>query len=165
MGRPEKNPARPLIPISRREFLNRSSTALAGSMVIALILPEGSSAGIAGADYDWDRHRWVAGRRCVLGGVEFPDSEGGPQAHSDGDVVCHALCDALLGALNLGDIGRHFPDTDPQVQVPIRCINKSLRFELFQKIFYDLFIFVLADRQSIHRKAVIFDEIRYFRHS
>ena len=62
----------------------------------------------------WDRHRWVAGRRCVLGGVEFSDSEGGPQAHSDGDVVCHALCDALLGALNLGDIGRHFPDTDPQ---------------------------------------------------
>lgn len=61
----------------------------------------------------WDRHRWVAGRRCVLGGVEFPESEGGPLAHSDGDVVCHALCDALLGALNLGDIGRHFPDTDP----------------------------------------------------
>ncbi len=45
--------------ISRREFLHRSSSALAGSMVIALILPEGSSAGIDGADYDWDRHRWV----------------------------------------------------------------------------------------------------------
>ena len=55
----DKDSARPIIPISRREFLNRSSTALAGSMVIALVLPEGSSAGIAGANYDWDRHRWV----------------------------------------------------------------------------------------------------------
>ncbi len=60
----------------------------------------------------WDRHRLEAGRRCVLGGVEFPDSPSGPVAHSDGDVVCHAICDALLGALSLGDIGRHFPDTD-----------------------------------------------------
>jgi len=59
MARHDKDSTRPLIPISRREFLNRSSSALAGSMVIALILPEGSSAGITGADYDWDRHRWV----------------------------------------------------------------------------------------------------------
>jgi tetrathionate reductase subunit B len=59
MGLHDKDSAGPLSPISRREFLNRSSTALAGSMVIALVLPEGSSAGIAGADYDWDRHRWV----------------------------------------------------------------------------------------------------------
>lgn len=62
----------------------------------------------------WDRHRLEAGRRCVLGGVDFPDSSVGMVAHSDGDVVCHAICDALLGALSLGDIGRHFPDTDPQ---------------------------------------------------
>ena len=62
----------------------------------------------------WDRHRLETGLRCVLGGVEFPDSEYGPVAHSDGDVVCHAICDALLGALSLGDIGQHFPDTDPQ---------------------------------------------------
>ena len=62
----------------------------------------------------WDRHRLESGRRCILGGIEFPDSEYGPVAHSDGDVVCHAICDALLGALCLGDIGQHFPDTDPQ---------------------------------------------------
>jgi 2-C-methyl-D-erythritol 2,4-cyclodiphosphate synthase len=62
----------------------------------------------------WDRHRLEVGRRCVLGGVEFPDSPAGPVAHSDGDVVCHAISDALLGALSLGDIGRHFPDTDPR---------------------------------------------------
>jgi len=59
----------------------------------------------------WDRHRLAQGKRCVLGGVEFPDSPLGPVAHSDGDVVCHAVCDALLGALALGDIGQHFPDT------------------------------------------------------
>jgi len=62
----------------------------------------------------WDRHRLETGRRCVLGGVVFDESPVGPVAHSDGDVVCHALCDALLGALSLGDIGLHFPDTDPQ---------------------------------------------------
>ncbi len=60
----------------------------------------------------WDRHRLAAGRRCILGGIEFRDCPVGPVGHSDGDAVCHAVTDALLGAANLGDIGRHFPDTD-----------------------------------------------------
>lgn len=60
----------------------------------------------------YDLHRLVEGRRFVLGGVEIPHSCG-PLGHSDGDVVLHALCDALLGGLALGDIGSHFPDTDP----------------------------------------------------
>jgi 2-C-methyl-D-erythritol 2,4-cyclodiphosphate synthase len=59
-----------------------------------------------------DAHRFEAGRRLVLAGVEIPHSHG-LAAHSDGDVVLHALCDALLGAAGLGDIGHHFPDTDP----------------------------------------------------
>lgn len=58
-----------------------------------------------------DAHRFAAGRPLVLGGVKIPHPEG-MAAHSDGDVVIHALCDALLGAAGLGDIGRHFPDTD-----------------------------------------------------
>jgi 2-C-methyl-D-erythritol 2,4-cyclodiphosphate synthase len=58
-----------------------------------------------------DAHRFEAGRPLVLGGVRIPHDEG-MAAHSDGDVVIHALCDALLGAAGLGDIGRHFPDTD-----------------------------------------------------
>ncbi len=58
-----------------------------------------------------DAHRFEAGRPLVLGGVSIPCDEG-MAAHSDGDVVIHALCDALLGAAGLGDIGRHFPDTD-----------------------------------------------------
>jgi 2-C-methyl-D-erythritol 2,4-cyclodiphosphate synthase len=62
----------------------------------------------------WDRHRLEPGRRCVLGGVTFPDCPVGPLGHSDGDALCHALADALLGAAGLGDIGRHFPDTDPR---------------------------------------------------
>jgi len=62
----------------------------------------------------WDRHRLAAGRRCVLGGVEFPECPVGPLGHSDGDAVCHAVADALLGGAGLGDIGRHFPDTDPR---------------------------------------------------
>ncbi len=59
-----------------------------------------------------DLHRLVAGRRFIVGGVEIAHDRG-PLGHSDGDVVLHALCDAILGALALGDIGRHFPDTDP----------------------------------------------------
>lgn len=61
-----------------------------------------------------DRHQLVPGIRCVLGGVEFPDCPVGPLGHSDGDAVCHAVADALLGAAALGDIGQHFPDTDPR---------------------------------------------------
>ncbi len=63
--------------------------------------------------FGWDRHRLEKGRPCVLGGVLHADCEVGPRGHSDGDAVCHALIDALLGAAALGDIGRHFPDTDP----------------------------------------------------
>jgi 2-C-methyl-D-erythritol 2,4-cyclodiphosphate synthase len=59
----------------------------------------------------FDAHRFAPGRRLVLGGVEIPHEQG-MLAHSDGDVVIHALCDALLGAAGLGDIGRHFPDSD-----------------------------------------------------
>ena len=58
-----------------------------------------------------DAHRFAPGRRLVLGGIEVPHDHG-LAAHSDGDVVIHALCDALLGAAGLGDIGHHFPDTD-----------------------------------------------------
>lgn len=59
----------------------------------------------------YDVHRLVAGRRLVIGGVDIP-SERGLLGHSDADVLLHAVCDALLGAAALGDIGRHFPDTD-----------------------------------------------------
>jgi 2-C-methyl-D-erythritol 2,4-cyclodiphosphate synthase len=59
-----------------------------------------------------DTHRFAEGRRLILGGVEIPH-ERGLAAHSDGDVLAHAITDAILGAISLGDIGAHFPDTDP----------------------------------------------------
>ena len=65
--------------------------------------------------YGYDSHRFEPGRRLVLGGVEFP-GETGLKGHSDADVLIHAIIDALLGAAALGDIGSHFPDTDPQWQ-------------------------------------------------
>ena len=61
----------------------------------------------------WDVHQLVPGRKLVLGGVEVPHITG-LLGHSDADVLLHAITDALLGAAGLGDIGRHFPDTDPQ---------------------------------------------------
>src|SRR5712692_2977173 len=60
----------------------------------------------------YDIHRLVEGRKLVLGGVEIP-FEKGLLGHSDSDVLTHAVCDALLGAAGLGDIGTHFPDNDP----------------------------------------------------
>jgi 2-C-methyl-D-erythritol 4-phosphate cytidylyltransferase/2-C-methyl-D-erythritol 2,4-cyclodiphosphate synthase len=60
----------------------------------------------------YDLHRLVAGRPLILGGVTIPFDKG-LQGHSDADAVCHAVTDAILGAANAGDIGRHFPDTDP----------------------------------------------------
>jgi 2-C-methyl-D-erythritol 2,4-cyclodiphosphate synthase len=60
----------------------------------------------------FDVHAFGAGNSIVLGGVRIPHTRG-VIAHSDGDVVLHALCDAMLGAAGLGDIGMHFPDTDP----------------------------------------------------
>ena len=60
----------------------------------------------------WDTHQLVAGRPLVLGGVAIPHSHG-LLGHSDADALLHAITDALLGAAALGDIGRHFPDTDP----------------------------------------------------
>jgi 2-C-methyl-D-erythritol 2,4-cyclodiphosphate synthase len=61
----------------------------------------------------YDLHRLEEGRPLIVGGIELP-FEKGPVGHSDGDVLAHALCDALLGAAGLGDIGTHFPDTDPK---------------------------------------------------
>jgi 2-C-methyl-D-erythritol 2,4-cyclodiphosphate synthase len=65
--------------------------------------------------HGWDLHRLVAGRKFLLGGLEIPHPTG-PLGHSDGDVLLHAVIDALLGAAGLGDIGKLFPDTDPALK-------------------------------------------------
>jgi len=61
----------------------------------------------------WDVHRIATGRKLILGGVEVP-CDFGLEGHSDADVLSHAITDAILGAVGLGDIGMHFPDTDPR---------------------------------------------------
>ena len=61
----------------------------------------------------YDLHRLAEGRKLIIGGMEIPFDKG-PVGHSDGDVVAHAMVDALLGAAGLGDIGTHFPDSDPR---------------------------------------------------
>jgi len=63
--------------------------------------------------HGYDVHRLVEGRKLILGGVAIPFARG-LEGHSDADVLLHALCDALLGSLSLGDLGIHFPDTDPR---------------------------------------------------
>lgn len=63
--------------------------------------------------FGYDVHKLVEGRKLILGGVEIPH-EKGLLGHSDADALLHSICDALLGALALGDIGKHFPDTDPK---------------------------------------------------
>lgn len=63
--------------------------------------------------HGFDVHAFAEGRRLIMGGVDIPH-ERGLLGHSDADVLLHALCDALLGAAGLGDIGKHFPDNDPQ---------------------------------------------------
>ncbi len=61
----------------------------------------------------YDSHRLVEGRKLIIGGVTIPFGKG-LKGHSDADVLCHAIIDSIIGALGLGDIGQHFPDTDPR---------------------------------------------------
>jgi len=77
----------------------------------------------------YDLHRLETGRPLIVGGIEVPFDKG-PVGHSDGDVLAHALCDALLGAAGLGDIGTHFPDTDPKW----KGANSLLFLERAQKL-------------------------------
>ena len=82
--------------------------------------------------HGYDAHRFSAGVRLVLGGVDIP-YEKGMAAHSDGDVVLHALCDALIGASGGGDIGKRFPDDDPRFEnIDSRILVRRVMTELRQ---------------------------------
>lgn len=83
--------------------------------------------------HGYDAHRFAAGRPLVIGGVTIP-YELGMEAHSDGDVMIHALCDGLLGAAGLGDIGRHFPDTSDQFKdIDSRILLRDVVAQLQQQ--------------------------------
>ena len=80
--------------------------------------------------HGFDAHRFCEGGHIIIGGVVI-DHDKGLEAHSDGDVLVHAVCDALLGAAGLGDIGRHFPDTDAQYRgIDSRILLRRVRDSL-----------------------------------
>jgi len=85
--------------------------------------------------FGFDVHPFVSGRPLILGGIKIPYLFG-LKGHSDADVLIHAICDALLGAVAEGDIGRHFPDTDPQYRdIKSTILLKKVRTKLREKGF------------------------------
>lgn len=83
--------------------------------------------------HGYDAHPLVAGRDLILGGVKIPHAKG-LHGHSDADVLIHAICDACLGAAGLGDIGRHFPDSDPQYKdIDSRKLLRRVRAALAER--------------------------------
>ena len=106
----------------------------------------------------FDVHAFTDGDFVMLGGVRIPH-ERGVRAHSDGDVVIHALCDALLGAAGLGDIGMHFPDTDPQWRgvagaVLLERVLAMLVARGFEPVNVDVTILAERPRIGPHREAM-----------
>jgi 2-C-methyl-D-erythritol 2,4-cyclodiphosphate synthase len=102
----------------------------------------------------YDVHALVAGRRLVIGGVEIPYHKG-LAGHSDADVLLHAICDALLGAAAMGDIGSHYPDSDPQYSEVnsrelLRATAKKLVAAGFKIINIDSTIVAEAPRMAPH---------------
>jgi 2-C-methyl-D-erythritol 2,4-cyclodiphosphate synthase len=96
----------------------------------------------------YDIHRLVEGRKLIIGGVEIP-FEKGLLGHSDADVLVHSICDALLGAMGLGDIGKHFPDTDEKYK---GISSMKLLKEVMEKIKKGNFKIVNIDTNIIAEK-------------
>jgi 2-C-methyl-D-erythritol 2,4-cyclodiphosphate synthase len=106
----------------------------------------------------YDVHRFNEGDHIILGGVKIP-YEKGLEAHSDGDVVLHALADAILGAAALGDIGKHFPDTDPEFKgadsrVLLRHVYKIVQEKGYKLINADVTIIAQAPKMLPHVPAM-----------
>ena len=106
----------------------------------------------------YDVHAWEDGDHVTLGGVRIPHTHG-VRAHSDGDVLLHAICDALLGAAALGDIGMHFSDTDPRwrgadSRMFVRHIRDLLGAQGFDIVNVDATVLADAPRLGKHRQAM-----------
>jgi 2-C-methyl-D-erythritol 2,4-cyclodiphosphate synthase len=107
----------------------------------------------------YDVHRLVAGRKLVIGGVEIAYHKG-LEGHSDADVLLHAICDALLGAAGLGDIGRHYPDTDASYagadsRALLRDVAQKLREKRLRVLNVDATILAQAPRMAPHMARMI----------
>ncbi len=108
--------------------------------------------------HGYDVHRFGEGDFIVLGGVKIPHHSGFI-AHSDGDVLTHALCDALLGAIAAGDIGQHFPDNDEQYKNIDSCVLLNHTYQLLKKSGYaiiniDITIVAQAPKMSPHTQTM-----------
>ncbi|MCR8923991.1 2-C-methyl-D-erythritol 2,4-cyclodiphosphate synthase [Dasania sp. GY-MA-18] len=108
--------------------------------------------------HGYDVHRFADGNEIILGGVRIP-YEQGLLAHSDGDVLLHALADALLGACALGDIGKHFPDTDAQYagadsRVLLRHVYQLVQQEGYQLANADITVIAQAPKLSPHTEKM-----------
>jgi 2-C-methyl-D-erythritol 2,4-cyclodiphosphate synthase len=107
----------------------------------------------------YDVHRLVTGRKLVIGGVEIAYHKG-LEGHSDADVLLHAICDALLGAAGLGDIGRHYPDTDASYagadsRALLRDVAQKLRAKKLKVLNVDATILAQAPRMAPHMARMI----------
>ncbi len=107
----------------------------------------------------FDVHALVTGRKLVIGGVTIP-FEKGLEGHSDADVLIHAVCDALLGAAALGDIGLHFPDTDPKYRnvdsrTLLREVGRKVRRAGFSIVNLDATIVAQAPKMAPHTAAMV----------
>jgi 2-C-methyl-D-erythritol 2,4-cyclodiphosphate synthase len=107
----------------------------------------------------YDVHALVAGRKLVIGGVEIPHATG-LAGHSDADVLLHAICDALLGAAALGDIGMHFPDSNPQYgdidsRKLLRATAKKVRDAGYEIVNVDSTIVAQAPKMAPHVAKMI----------
>ncbi len=107
----------------------------------------------------FDIHQLVEGRRLIIGGVAIPH-EKGLLGHSDADVLLHAICDALLGAAALGDIGKHFSDSDPQYKhidsrVLLRNVHRLLENSQYKIINIDATIIAQMPKMAPHISAMI----------
>ncbi len=109
--------------------------------------------------HGFDVHQLVDGRKCIIGGVEIAYARG-LLGHSDADVLLHAICDALLGAAALGDIGKHFPDSDPRFKgIDSRALLRHVRGLLVEKGYaignVDATIIAEAPRMAAHIPAMV----------
>ncbi|AFU98192.1 2-C-methyl-D-erythritol 2,4-cyclodiphosphate synthase [Simiduia agarivorans] len=109
--------------------------------------------------HGYDVHAFGPGEKIVMGGVVIPHEQG-LIAHSDGDVLLHALCDALLGACALGDIGKHFPDTDAQYKnadsrALLRMVFAKVRHAGFRLGNADLTIVAQAPKMAPHIERMV----------
>ncbi len=109
--------------------------------------------------HGFDVHALVAGRRLVIGGVDIP-YERGLEGHSDADVLLHAICDALLGAAALGDIGRHFPDSDARFKDAdsrelLREVRRLLQGAGYRVLNIDATVIAQAPRLAAHIPTMV----------